>query len=89
MRGPGQAQPRQLPLHHTARQGHTQTQARSCACYGTLVLPPCKQHEKPGWLTLQTCVRLCWELSSCPTTHKGPGPPQGPVLTSHCCQDLL
>lgn len=79
VRGPGQARPRQLPLHRSARQGHIQTQARSCT--PRYLGAASRQDEQPGWLTLRTCARLCWELSFRPTTPKGPGPGQGPVLT--------
>lgn len=84
VRGPGEAETKPLPLHHAARQGHIHP--RSCARYGTLVLPP---YEQRGWLTLQTPARLCWELSFCPTARKGPGPGQEPAAAPRCRQDLL
>lgn len=77
VQGPGQAEPRQLPLHPGARQGHP---GMNCALRYRVRLPRTR-HEQLGWLTPQTRARHCWELSFRPTARKGPGPGPGPVPT--------
>lgn len=54
-----------------ARQGHIQSQARSCACHGPLVWSPWQQLEWPGWLSLVPSH-----------THRGAGHAQCPPLPS-------